>query len=243
MNEHPNHEKVKSFFAETSIYINNKTIITLRKEIIYSIIGDIKDSSIIDVGCGNGEVSLKFIHNNKVTFVDLSKEMLDEVAKRISHDQTINSSLINSSIEDLPDIGKFNHVICLGVLAHAPNVQAIVNKLKELLSTNGMLYIQFSDHSKILATLLSLKKSLVNRFKKSRSYKTNKTTFNQINKLIKQNNLKIINNISYFPVLPFMRFLPIAKQLHLIKKLSGNRYFSKFGSERILMIQHKDAHL
>ena len=76
-------QRVVDFFSHVDKYVSNNPIIELRKRIFKEIIGDIKDSKILDVGCGDGSITMDFLKKNEVTFLDITKEMLDLTRDKI----------------------------------------------------------------------------------------------------------------------------------------------------------------
>ena len=57
--------------------------------------------SVLDVGCGTGNILLKFLKRNAVvTGVDISKEMLDELRKYVSGNATLITSDAEGFIKD-----------------------------------------------------------------------------------------------------------------------------------------------
>ena len=70
-------ERVKEYFDKTDDYIKANPVIQVRKKIIGEIVGELKGKQIIDIGCGNGELTREFIYNNRITFLDISEKMLE----------------------------------------------------------------------------------------------------------------------------------------------------------------------
>src|SRR5437773_11740974 len=72
-------QHVKSFFDRTNVYLRKSFGISLRVSIVRRLLGDLDGSTILDLGCGDGRVSLQYLsHNNKITLVDLSERMLEQ---------------------------------------------------------------------------------------------------------------------------------------------------------------------
>jgi len=228
--------QVKIFFDDTHRYIHNNAIIKLRKEILLETTGKITNKKIIDIGCGNGEISIDLLDSNKVTFVDLSEKMLQEVKNNIPLAYSKNSILINSSAEDLKVDEKYDIVICFGLLAHVQNITTMTDKLIEFCISKGLIFIQFSDSSKFLTKLLTFKYTLRSYFKKDLTYKVNNISFNDLQSILLKNQIIIKRRISYFPVLPLMSLLSYSLRYKLLQTLYKH-LGDKFGSEVILILE------
>ena len=77
-------EQIKTYFNNTNSYLKNNANIALRKDIIKSLIGQIVNSSILDIGCGNGELSLQYAKKNKVDYFDISENMINIVKNNLN---------------------------------------------------------------------------------------------------------------------------------------------------------------
>jgi 2-polyprenyl-3-methyl-5-hydroxy-6-metoxy-1,4-benzoquinol methylase len=225
---------VEAHFDDTPKYLCNNAIIPLRKFILKPFLEKIKGKQIVDFGCGNGEISIEYIKDNHVTFVDISLNMLKEVGKNISPEYINNVEIVNLSIEEFEVETKYDVVICIGVLAHVEDISLTINKLSNSLKDQGKLYLQLTDWSKILTWCLYIK----NIFRKRQIYKVNKTTLRNIISHINKSNLEIKHKIKYFPVLPLMSLLSFNCRYKLLKWMYQSP-FSYFASEVLLEISKK----
>jgi 2-polyprenyl-3-methyl-5-hydroxy-6-metoxy-1,4-benzoquinol methylase len=231
-------EAVKAFFDNTQRYTSNNIIITLRKRIVRSITGDLAGKKVMDVGCGNGEISLQYLDGNTICFVDISDEMLGEVKKQIPPGLSGNAEFVRSGIDDLIPSPVYDLVICLGVLAHVPSLESAIGQLSRLVKKDGRVILQFTNFGSPLSALLQMKFILRNLIKgKEVLYETNKTRMKQIRRLVGTNGLRIIKKHTYFPVLPFMSLLKFDRRLRLLEYLCHSRIFSPFGNEVILVLE------
>lgn len=96
---------------------------------------------VLDAGCGTGNTSIALASRYKdVEFVGLDQSAASlEKAKR--------SGIPNLSFQQwdlmdpIPDDGKFDIVLCLGVLHHTANMQRVLGNLRFSLDTRGDLYL------------------------------------------------------------------------------------------------------
>ena len=106
-------EKVKIFFDQPNNYLTQNVIIKLRKKILAEIVGEIENKELLDIGCGNGEITIDFVSKNKMTFVDISENMLALLKERIIPKEIENVKFVNNSIENLVLMQKFDFVFCI----------------------------------------------------------------------------------------------------------------------------------
>jgi len=72
-----NHNReVYKFFNKTDNYLHKTFGVRVRSKIVNELLGNISNKNILDVGCGNGLISLKYAKVNKLTLVDISDKML-----------------------------------------------------------------------------------------------------------------------------------------------------------------------
>src|SRR5437773_215132 len=75
MSEHS--QRVKAYFDQPSRYLHHRFNVAVRAEIVRDFLKDLTSCNILDIGCGNGAISLQFLSpTNKLTLMDLSSEML-----------------------------------------------------------------------------------------------------------------------------------------------------------------------
>jgi len=105
----PVSNKVEDFFNNKNTYLSGNPIIALRTDIVRFCIGEIKDKNILDIGCGNGELTLGYLKDNTITFLDLSSEMLLEVQKNIPPDHKENARFVKGDFlkTDFPPLTIF----------------------------------------------------------------------------------------------------------------------------------------
>ena len=101
----------------------------------------LKDPSVLDVGCGTGNLSLKLLkYNFSVTGVDISKEMLNILrSKTRSKSLALIESDVDSFISKCKE--KYDIIIFSSVLHHLPDYLKTIKNATNLLKENGIIYI------------------------------------------------------------------------------------------------------
>ena len=229
-------EIVKDYFNETDIYLKDNLEIPLRISLINKNITNPQNKNIVDIGCGNGEITLPYIRNNKITFVDLSDKMLEIVKSKIPADYAQNASFINIDLDKFSLSKKYDCVFMIGVLAHVNSLERTFKMLAELLEPGGTLVIQFTNKQNFISYMIRSIASIKRKFGKEREYKMNYTSLSDITKELKKNNLEYQSKSVYWSSLPGFTLLPIGIRKFIYYKLLNSALFRPLGGEIILYI-------
>lgn len=105
-------------------------------------------NSLLDVGCGAGNFSLRFIKEKtvrQIAFVDLSRPMLNRASHRIERASGISPQAMQGDIREVEvDAGSFDVILAGAVLHHLRNDEeweSLFTKLYEALSPGGSMCI------------------------------------------------------------------------------------------------------
>lgn len=96
-------------------------------------------------GVGNDLLQMNLLlnkyKNHKIVGIDLSPTCVNIVKERIRNYNAKNCEVHNMSILDLDEaiFGKFDYILCIGVLHHLENPTEGLNKLKSVLKEDGMI--------------------------------------------------------------------------------------------------------
>jgi 2-polyprenyl-3-methyl-5-hydroxy-6-metoxy-1,4-benzoquinol methylase len=227
--------KITGFFSKSENYLDNNSIIELRKLIIKDLVGDVNNKKIIDIGCGDGSLSIDFISDNQVTFLDLTIKMLELVKHKIPEEFKKNATIVNSDIINYESIDKYDISICIGVYAHVEDIDLLTLKLLEITKQSGIIIIQYSNSTNLISILNKIKNKLLLRRKYL--YKTNNHSTKMIKKTISKSKLYIKYNKSYWPVSPFFLAFKAHTKINVLKYFYKNNFLSKFGSEKVLLLK------
>lgn len=138
-------EKVKEFF-EKEVYLLNRVNIEIRRAIISEFFPSLKDKRILDIGCGDGSLSLPFVANNTVVFLDAATQMIETARKKVfALGVQENATFVQGDIMQYDDKDKFDVILCIGVISHVENASKLLYRINSLLQDEGKVLIQFSD--------------------------------------------------------------------------------------------------
>ena len=227
-------ELVRDYFNNDENYIKSNAMTMLRKLIVYDLTGTIKEKNIIDIGCGNGIISIPFLELNHVTFLDLSVNMLGEVKKVIPKNLIHKAEFINEDINYFKSIKKFDIVLLVGVLAHVQDVERCISKVSELLIENGTCIVQITNSNKIMARLLRLYSTLKNSIIKSKMmYNVNVLKEDFIESSFNKYGFSLLEKKYYLPTFPGFKLLSRNTRIGFLSVCYKTRWISRFGSEII----------
>ena len=226
-----NKMEVHNYFNQTDNYLKKDFGVRVRSTIVKNLFNGIKNKSILDVGCGNGNLSLQFAEHNSLHMIDISKKMLI-IAKKQASKMRLNSvQFLNTSLEDFHSKKKFDVIIAIGLLAHVPSLSKSIQKLTQYLKQDGDLILQFSNSDSLITKY--------NLVRNKRKYSINATSKTQMLNLINENKLNINEEIQYSILLPGLGKLPNSILYKLTMLTYRNSFISKFGTDFIWRLNHR----
>lgn len=143
-------EVIKGAFERPHWYVSRNAFnIKIRIETIREFTRHLKPNNILDIGCGDGSLSLPLLtESNHITFLDRSKSMLDLVMSRIPRSCADRIDLLNMDFMDCRlQEEAFDLIICVGVMAYIEDGRSFIRKIATLLKPGGTLIIECSDGS------------------------------------------------------------------------------------------------
>jgi 2-polyprenyl-3-methyl-5-hydroxy-6-metoxy-1,4-benzoquinol methylase len=146
----PKLDEVKSLFESPQPYLDRRRYnINIRADTVQYFLRNHEFTSILDVGCGDGSVSIRLLNPQRsLTLLDLSSQMLSiaqsQVPPSLSKNvQAIDQDFLAANLAP----HSFDVIICLGFLAHADSPRAVIEKIAQLLRPNGIVIMQNTDSS------------------------------------------------------------------------------------------------
>lgn len=228
---------VKDHFNETDNYLKNNLVIILRSKLIKENLPALNNKDILDIGCGNGDLTLPYIKDNKITFLDLSDKMLEIVRSNTPVEYYGNAEFLNIDFDNFTETKKYDYIFVIGVLAHVNSLEKAFSRFTGLLNRDGILIIQFTNSQNILSIIIRFISGIKSVFRKRLEYKVNYTPTQKIAKELRKNKLKSFKMVSYWPSLPGFRLLPLSIRKIVYFKLLNGRLLRSLGGEILLFIK------
>ena len=231
--------KVKFFFNNSDYLKNSSDRISIRSTLVKEFLGDINNARILDIGCGDGSLSLQFLNKtNSITFVDISDKMLERVREKVPLDLVSNALLINDSFDAVSDDDFFDIVICVGVIAHVPSVDLLFNKIAKTLKKNGLLILETTPNpypiGRFILPYYFLRDLIFGSLPK---YHKNRLKIADLLKATKSRGFEQLRTIRYSFPLPGMSHWPQSLKLRYTLFTLNNKLMSRFGSEHIFLFK------
>ena len=225
-------EDVKKYFENPAAYLHKRFGILVRSELINRMIGSFSNKHILDAGCGDGTISLDYLRENKVTFLDSSPQMLKLVENQIPIENRPNAKLINEAIENCNLETRYDVIFAIGVLAHVTSIPETIKWLNRHLNDDGCLVLQFSDFSNLTTRINWY-------FTKYRRYKLNRLTSTFLRGSLEQIGLTVEREIRYSILIPGMGRMKETILYRWTMLTATNRILSRLGSDVIWILKKK----
>ena len=198
MSAQENKDKVKAFFDKAEHYITRNPSILTRAALIKDFFATIKNKEILDLGCGDGQLTVQFLSDNRVTFVDFSSEMLKCVVKEIPTNNAMNATIIQSTIEDFSSHRRYDVVFCVGVLAHVTSIEDTLQHISKFVGLDGYLVLQYTDADNLYTKMSRLwMHGLKKGWRSTRPYSLNKTCKKEVMSILKKLSFDLVREDKY----------------------------------------------
>lgn len=111
--------------------------------LLSSVFNDIEKCNILDLACGTGRLSTRFLENGfSVTSVDLSPDMLRVFKNKLDAESLGRSEIVNSEVFSFIENTdkKFDCIVAGAFLHHVPDIDDLMSKLKCCLKPESFVF-------------------------------------------------------------------------------------------------------
>lgn len=227
---------VADFFSVPSNYLHRDFGVKIRAMLVAELLGPMEGQKILDIGCGDGRISLQFQDQNALVLVDQSDAMLHLAKSFVKNGNQAHVSIVNASVDEFMQKGPrpFDAIVCIGLLAHLKNWQQKVQELAALLVPGGRIAIQISDASRWL-TRFQL------RAQSNRQYKLNRIVMSDLIDACSAAGLERVGTRRFGLLLPGMGRLPNSFLYRYTKGTISNPILRSFTTEAVLLFKKRSS--
>ncbi|MBI2483242.1 class I SAM-dependent methyltransferase [Candidatus Uhrbacteria bacterium] len=225
---------VTNFFTDNTYLSRNQHTIALRRLIAQELLPDLRDTRVLDIGCGDGSISLACaLQASAITLIDISPSMIERARQQWRHHAHVTA--IHGDFLTYTPQGPFDVVFMFGVLAHVPDLDASIEKVAQLLRPNGRALIQFTDTDCCMGRLCYYTETIINRH--GYQYPLQKIRYSDVRASSNRHHLQIEEQRRYSLLIPGMGRLP--KRLLWKYQLWSlrNPRLSAHGTEVVLLLR------
>lgn len=223
-------ERVARYFGEPERYLSKGVHVDLRARLVRELLGEPRDARILDLGCGDGGLSLPFAGaGNELVLVDRSPEMLERARRRAPPSARV--TFVHGDLDTLELDGRFDVVLCVGVLAHVDNPARTIARVAGLLAPGGRAVFQITDADRALGRLVHALYAL----RRGGGYALHRLSRRELDRLAGAHGLRRLACRRHLPLLPGMGLLP-ARWLRRYEHAGAERpLLTRLGSETLLL--------
>jgi 2-polyprenyl-3-methyl-5-hydroxy-6-metoxy-1,4-benzoquinol methylase len=197
--------EVRSLFEAPQRYLERRRFnINIRAETVEYFLRNREFNRILDVGCGDASASIPLLNaQRRLTLLDLSSSMLSIAESKVppglaDNVEGINQDFLTVNLQP----GSFDLIICLGLLAHVDSPRAVINKIAQLLCSNGIVIMQSTDARGFFSRLGVSYRRILQTFGRMK-YRYTLTTANQVVQMFADRGLGLSEIYRYsLPPLP-----------------------------------------
>jgi ubiquinone/menaquinone biosynthesis C-methylase UbiE len=163
-------EQVKTTFGDPTTYLKRQYRLRWRRDAVEAFIGSESPRRVVDLGCGDGSLSRPVLERcERLTLVDSSAAMLESARRDTPAAWLPKVDFLNSDANELDLLdGSFDLAMCIGLLAHVDDSDAMIERVARLVRPGGMLILEHTDVEHPIGWLLVQYSRVRSRLKPAR---------------------------------------------------------------------------
>lgn len=215
---------VKEVFENPRRYFGGRQYdVRIRAETVRSLAEGLQYQRVLDIGCGDGSISLPLLGPGKrFTLLDLSENMLSAARASVPRQLAGNVEILNQDFMTAPLCPEsFDLIICLGVMAHMVAPEEFVARIATLLKPGGSLILEFTDAFSLAGRISRFLRTL-REFIAPARYPVNLFSYAQASQLVSRHRLRLISQFRYgLPAFPGMKLLSHKMRYKVVRSING----------------------
>lgn len=223
--------RARSHF-DWATYLPRNPVVPFRKTLASDMLGEFGGLSVLDAGCGDGSISRGFLSNNRVTFLDVSSNMLGEAERAVPPAFASRAAFVQASLLDAAFDTRFDVIVCLGVLAYIEDTGRAMERLAGLLKPGGHCLLQITDAGAAFGALMYHYAVRHAGFVAPGCTRPARNSRSQILSYASNCGLTLIAEERYGPTLPGLRRLP-----RLFARYLARSRRHRVGSELVMLLE------
>lgn len=192
-------DHVKQVFEDVAHYLSNRSVdIQFRKDTVRAFAGSIEWRRLLDIGCGDGSISLQLLHpGTQLTLVDLSAAMISRAKANVPESLAQNVRLYNGDfLTTNLEQDSYDLIVTVGVMAHVESVDLFLSRIKSLLRPGGSLIVEFTDCEHLVGRLGRFWSALKECVAPAK-YRTNKLSSSRLHPIFENHGLHLVSTFRY----------------------------------------------
>jgi SAM-dependent methyltransferase len=224
---------VRAFF-ETDTYLERNAIIPIRARIVAEMLASVSDARILDLGCGDGSISRPLLASgNRLTLVDFSEAMLERA--RAGTPPGADVEFVQADVLEYAPLQPYDAVLCVGVLAHVPDVDPAIARVADALGPGGLCVLQTTDNAAPLGWVLNH----YYRRQQGAGYRFNTLTLGELRSRAARHGLIQTGVRRYGLLLPGIGRLPYSWERGLEEAVASGPRLSRVGGQVLVSFQKR----